>query len=102
MINVVVSPQAEAQIQTIDEWWRTHRSAATQLFAQELASAFTDLAAMPSLGRHVKHREVKDLRRVLLRSTRYHVYYVATSQSVIVLAVWSAIRGSGPDLKRVG
>ena len=38
---------------------------------------------------------------MLLRSTGYHVYYTASNEAVVVLAVWSASRGAGPDLPRL-
>ena len=41
---------------------------------------------------------MKNVRRVLLRATRYHVYYVVHDEAVIVLSVWSALRGTEPDL----
>ena len=41
------------------------------------------------------------LRRVLLRSTGYHVYYVVRGEVIIVVAVWNALRGAGPDLSRL-
>ena len=100
-LPIIVAPQAEAQIQTIDEWWRANRQAAPDLFEQELSTAFASIAAMPSAGHRVMHPEVKGLRRVLLRATRYHVYYAAGLDAVVVLAVWSSVRGAGPDLKNI-
>jgi hypothetical protein len=35
---------------------------------------------------------------VLLRASRFHVYYVEQRPRVVVLAVWSAVRGRGPNL----
>jgi plasmid stabilization system protein ParE len=56
---------------------------------------------MPRLGRRIAHPEVVFLRRILMRASRYHVYYVTDGEIVMILAVWSAVRGSGPDLGRV-
>lgn len=70
----------------------------TRLFEQEFASATETLAMHPGVGAPVRRRRVKGLRRFLLRATRYHVYYVATDRTVFVLAVWSAVRGSGPPI----
>lgn len=69
-VQLIVAPQAEAQVRSIDEWWRSNRPAAPDLFAQELASAFATLSAMPLIGHPVEHVEVRDLRRVHLRATR--------------------------------
>jgi hypothetical protein len=33
-----------------------------------------------------------------MRATRNHVYYVANKESVLVLAIWGAVKGLGPDL----
>ncbi len=93
---VVVAEPAGAQLRVIDDWWRSNRLAAPGLFTEEFASAVETLAAYPSVGTPVRRRRFKGLRRFLLRATRYHVYYVATDRTVTVLAVWSAVRGSGP------
>ncbi len=95
---VVVAEPAERQLRIIDDWWRRNRLAAPGLFAEEFAAAIEALAAYPGIGARVRRRRVKGLRRCLLRATRYHVYYVATDRTVTVLAVWSAVRGSGPPI----
>jgi len=97
-LPVVVSPEAERQIDAIDTWWRTNRRAAPQLFIEELAEAVAMIEFAPEVGRRYPHPEVKGVRRVLLRATRHHVYYVATPNVVVVLAVWGSVKGSGPDL----
>ena len=99
--RVTVSPEAEAQIRAIDGWWRQNRSAAPELFVQELSEALATLQAMPSAGCIAPHPELKELRRILLRTARYHVYYVTDDETVLVLAVWSAVKGTGPDLRRL-
>jgi len=100
-MNVLVVPDAELQIRTIDGWWREYRLAAPALFAEELAAAFELIASAPRIGRRRSHRGVPGLRRVLLRATRYHVYYAPSldGQRVFVLAVWSALRGKAPPIQ---
>ena len=97
---VVTTPKADAQILAIDSWWREHRDKAPDLFEQELSLAFRTLAAAPGVGKRYPHPG-GEVRRVLLRSTRHHVYYVEQDDRVVVLAVWGAIKGSGPDLQDV-
>ena len=97
-IPVIVSPEAEAQIEAIDSWWRENREAAPNLFVEELAQAFATIEAAPEAGHRYVHTEVKGVRRLLLRSTRHHVYYVATTDAAVILAVWGSIKGSGPNL----
>jgi plasmid stabilization system protein ParE len=99
---VIVAPEARAQIEAIDAWWREHRPASPALFVEELAQAEATLEAIPGAGRRLRHPEIRGLRRLLLRSTRYHLYYIVTDESVIVLAAWSAVRGAGPDLRGPG
>ena len=97
--RVVVTPEAYQQALTINTWWRAERTAAPQLFSQELADALDLIGSVPQAGRRYPHLTLPDVRRVLLRSSRYHVYYKTHEDAVIILAVWSAIRGSGPELK---
>jgi plasmid stabilization system protein ParE len=98
MATVITAPEADRQLETIAQWWRENRPAAPTLVLDEFRAAVANLAVMPLIGRRVAHPEVKQLRRVLLRVTRYHVYYVANDELVMIVAVWSAVRGTGPDL----
>lgn len=96
---VLTTPVAELQILEMDAWWRENRDKAPDLFEEELDLALALLADSPGIGkRYPGHRGV---RRVLLRSTRNHVYYVEKDDCVLVLAVWGAVRGAGPDLTEV-
>jgi len=99
--RILVAPRAEAQIHAIDAWWRTHRRAAPSLFLQELSEAFSMLVAAPKAGHPYAHPEVKGVRRIHLRSTRHHVYYLAGEDVVVVLAVWGSVKAGGPDLSEV-
>ena len=97
-IQIVTPQRVEAQIRAIDGWWRENRPSAPALFTEELAAGLELLRAAPSIGRRYPHTGVRDLRRLLLRATRHHVYYTQRGDTVFLLAVWSAVRGSGPDL----
>ena len=99
--TVVVSPEAEAHIHAIYGWWRSNRRAAPNLFGEELAEAVALLELAPEVGRRYHHPEVSGVRRVLLRATRHHVYYVATERTIVVLAVWGSVKGCGPDLSSI-
>ena len=79
--------------------------AAQNLFAEEFRSAVEHIRLLPLLGARVEHPQLKELRRLLLRATRYHLYYVAANEAdeaIVLLAIWSAVRGTGPDLNSVG
>jgi plasmid stabilization system protein ParE len=99
--QIIVAPRAEAQIRTIDAWWRNHREASPDLFAEELAEAFSTVEVAPEAGSRYPHPEVKGIRRIHLPITRHHVYYLAGTKAVVVLAVWGSVKGSGPNLKDV-
>ena len=98
-LPVRTTPKAEDQIRAIDEWWRTNRSTAPDRFLDELGAAFDLIGETPLIGRLYNHPSVPGARRVLLRMSRYHVYYVPRTDEVRVLAVWHAQRGAGPPLR---
>ena len=98
--RVVTSPQADDDIRAIDTWWRENRPAARGLFADELTQAMILLAGSPDLGRPYRASGVASVQRLILRATRYHIYYVSDGALVTVLAVWSAVRGRGPRFPR--
>jgi len=95
---VFTTPRAHRQILAIDAWWRENREKAPDKFADELALAFRTIGTLPGAGQRYPD-PVRDVRRVLMRSTRHHVYYVEESDRVLVVAVWGAVKGSGPDLR---
>ena len=98
-LPVRTTPEADAQIREIDDWWRRNRPASPNLFSNELAAAFDIIGHAPQIGRSYRRSTIPSTRRVLLKGTRYHVYYVPRSDEVMVLAVWHAQRGVGPPLR---
>lgn len=94
---VRTTPEAEFHILELDAWWREHREKAPELFEQELSIAFATISAAPSVGKRYPHPDA-DVRRVLMRTTRKHVYYVERDDHVLVVAVWGSVTGEGPDL----
>ncbi len=55
------------------------------------------ISAAPGAGKRYPHPDA-EVRRVLMRTTRKHVYYVERDDHVLVVAVWGAVKGTGPDL----
>ena len=98
--EIRVTPQAEEQAVAAASWWAQNRVAAPGLFTDELLGALDMLSGTPDVGRRYRRARIPGLRRILLPRTRYHVYYVHEPESckVVVLAVWSAVRGQGPEL----
>jgi plasmid stabilization system protein ParE len=101
-VEVRVTPEAERQILDASAWWRANRRFASDLFDDEFARALALLSRVPDIGRRYRRTRIPGLRRILLAGSRYHVYYVhdAKQQTLIVLAVWSALRGRRPSLLR--
>jgi plasmid stabilization system protein ParE len=100
-LPVKVTAEAEEMASAADAWWRENRPAAMELFAGELARALEILAEQPRIGcRYSAYRD-REVRRLLLRKTRYHIYYVhrPECEEVVVVAVWSAVKGRPPTLK---
>lgn len=98
-LPLTTTPEADAQIRTIDEWWRENRRASPSLFFDELSVGFEIIARAPHIGRPYRRSPVPGTRRILLRRTRYHVYYVPGEREVTILAVWHGERGVGPPLR---
>lgn len=99
-MRVFIVPAARDQISVIHGQRREHRTAAPNLFAEELAGAIALIASSPRIGRRRRRPGVPGLRRVLLRASRYHVYYApsSTDDRLFVLAVWAAVRRTAPPL----
>ena len=98
-LPVQTTPEADAQILEIDDWWRRNRLASPDLFFDELTASFDVIRHTPQIGRLYRKSPVAGTRRILLESSRYHVYYVPGPKEVRVLAVWHAQRGVGPPLR---
>ena len=98
-LPVRTTPEADVQILAIDGWWRRNRDASPNLFLQELTAAFDTVGDSPYLGRPYQRSPIPGTRRVLMKGTRYHVYYVPSANEIRVLAVWHARRGAGPPLR---
>lgn len=97
-LTVASQRRATREIEEVDEWWRTNRPSAPGLFLTELERMLSALALMPTLGAPAKRERARDVRRLLLRQTRYHVYFRVRTETLEVLAVWHAVRGTGPGL----
>ncbi|MFI5402503.1 MAG: type II toxin-antitoxin system RelE/ParE family toxin [Planctomycetota bacterium] len=97
--RVITAPEADRHLTEIDRWWRENRLAAPDLFLREFAGASELIAVAPHAGRLYRDAHFPHVRRLLMRATRYHVYYVLQGDEVVIIAVWSAVRGTGPDLR---
>ena len=74
-LTVAFTARATQQTRRALSWWRENRLAAPGLLEQELRSVLALVASAPTLGAVARDARVKDVRRVLLRGTRYYVHY---------------------------
>lgn len=100
--QVFATPEAEQQILDVSGWWHAKRPSAEGQFDRELSDMLNLLQEAPDIGRRYRRARIPGLRRILLKKSRYHIYYVhdEEQQAVIVLAVWSAVRRRGPSLRK--
>ena len=98
-LPVRTTPEADAQIREIDNWWHRNRHAAPDLFLTELAASFELIGSAPQIGRSYRRLPIPGTRRVLLEGARHHVYYVPHGDEVRVLAVWHAQQENAPELR---
>jgi plasmid stabilization system protein ParE len=94
--RVVTTSEADEDARQIDEWWIQNRGAAPNLFLEELADALALLEMEAGVGVRQPNRAISGLRRYLLRSTRYHLYFVHGDDTVVVVGVWGATRRTTP------
>ncbi len=97
--RVIVAASAERQSWLISDWWLLNRPKAPRLFEEEFAWGLTFLETAPYAGARVTNNSV-GVRRLLLRKSRYHLYYRINEPArlVEVLAIWHASQADGPPL----
>lgn len=98
-VGIRFSPQALAQVQAAHAWWKQNRPSAPRLLRDELAEALQLLRTSPGAGAPYSHRRLRDVRRLVLPSTQYYLYYLTDPDGVTILAVWSSLRGRAPQLR---
>ena len=94
--RVVTTPEADEDARRIDQWWIRIRGAAPNLVLEELADALALLGMEAGVGVRFPHRAIPGLRRYLLRSTRYHLYFVHNDELVVIVGLWGATRRTTP------
>ena len=69
---------------TAVKWWRSHRPAAPFLLIDEIGAALDLVAQEPAAGRRVVVPGHRNVRRLLLRATGYHLYYQVDVHAAVV------------------
>jgi plasmid stabilization system protein ParE len=99
-VNLRVSGRAKARIRHQDEWWRSHRLDAPDLFKEELAVTFSRIARHTKVRRPHTQIEGEPVWRVFMPRTEQHVYYTVNeaADEIVIETVWGARRKRGPKL----
>lgn len=96
--RVELSPEALEHAKAIRIWWIENRTAAPNLFVDELSAAIRKLGIAPHAGARYGAEDLREMRRILMMRTRYHVYYTVDDEAQLVRihAIWHTSRGQGP------
>ena len=86
--TAIVAPIAEAQIDAALLWWARNRTGARDLLAREIDAAIGAIEQVPEMGRRTRSRLFRDVRRLFLRGSRYHLYYQVSHERGEVRAVY--------------
>lgn len=97
MLRAKLTPRARREIERGHAWWREQRGEAPHLLLDEIDAALDLLERTPHIGTPYRGARV-GTRRILLTQTRFHLYYFVRGDELIVLSIWSALRGRGPRL----
>jgi plasmid stabilization system protein ParE len=97
-LRIRISVRAASQIHRAAEWWAANRGSAPGAVRDDILSALTLLAQHPGIGTAYRGSRVAGARRLLVSRIGYFIYYRATAESLDVLAIWHASRGSQPVL----
>ena len=100
MTTVVLVDPAEEQLHEIAEWWMSHRDASPLLVMDEFDRCVSLLESSPDAGPRFHRSRVPGVRRLVMRRTKHHVYYLHDEPNAIVyiIAVWGAPKVGHPVL----
>src|SRR4029079_18730647 len=100
MTTIEITDAAEEQLREIVEWWTAHRDTGPQLVMDEFERSVALLKSSPDVGVRFHRARVPDVRRLVMKRTKHHVYYLHDNANAIVyiLAVWGAPKFGYPVL----
>jgi hypothetical protein len=98
--HVILVDPAEEQLHEIAEWWLTHREASLLLVMDEFDRCMSLLESSPDAGARFHRSSVPGVRRLVMRRTKHHVYYLHDEANALVyiIAVWGAPKVGPPVL----
>lgn len=93
----IVRPLAEADIESAAQWYDSERPGLAERFLADLDRTFTRIKERPLQFPAIAH----DVRRALLHTFPYAVYFRASDEVVIIVAVLHFRRDPNAWLRRV-
>lgn len=87
-MKIELAPRAAREAEACACWWRANRPDARLLFDEELRAALEQIKAAPQAGSLYDAHSGREHRRVLMPTTRFHLYYrVASAEVIRVVAI---------------
>ena len=97
MKRVTVAQEARDEIRDAVAWWKANRPKGPRRLRDELRSAFGLLAFHPEVGRPVIGAPANnDIRFLVLRVSRFLLFYSVSEEEVQVLRLWQSNQGRRP------
>jgi plasmid stabilization system protein ParE len=97
-LRTEVSARAAGQVRQAAAWWSANRPFTPGAVAKDVAESIALLAEQPGIGARYGGSRTPGVRRLFLGRIGYFVYYRATNETLEVLTLWHASRGSRPPL----
>jgi len=91
--SISFSARASRETYAAGLHWRQEHPTKADAFTDELGATLERLEEYPQLGRRVLATKRSNLRRILLLTTGFHLYYrFKGGNEVLVLSIWKANR----------
>ena len=100
MLKLHFTDRAERHLEHLAQWWAENRPDSRRQVLEEVERATSLLCEMPNIGNIYERKRGRDVRRCRIGKTPYFLYYVfeRNTDTLSILAIWSAEVGSGPEL----
>ncbi len=97
-MGVAVTATELTHLEELDDWWRENRSRVPDRVLEEFDRIKVVLSAHSDAG--PRYSADPSYRLMAMKGTPYHVFYRVNAEHALVTieAVWSSMRGEGPDL----
>jgi plasmid stabilization system protein ParE len=99
-VKLRITKRAQTDAARHDARWRDKKDKAPELFAKELRAALERVRTVAGAGTPFPTVKRPTLRRILMESTGYHVYFVLHEniQEIRIMVIWGARRRRPPKL----